>query len=170
MRLALYAACLALGLCGPVLAQTVSPASDFSTLARQAGDRVAIDADALEISEETNTAIFSGNVVVRQGEMEMRAPRVTAVYGEGGPSDLKSFTAAGGRVRMQSDGQVITGDEAYYDFAARVLTFSGNVEVVNATGTVQSARLVIDTRAGTSSFSGGTSGGGRVTSVFTPGG
>lgn len=169
MRLASLAALLALGLCGPALAQTTSPTSDFSTLARQAGDQVSIDADALEISEETNTAVFAGNVVIVQGDMVMRAPRVSALYGAGGPSDLQNFTASGGRVRMESDGQVITGDEAFYDFSARVLTFSGNVEVVNATGTVQSARLVIDTRAGTSSFTGGAGAGGRVTSVFTPG-
>ena len=94
-----------------------------------------------------------------------------AVYGEGGPSDLENFTASGGRIDMIFDGQTAQSNEAFYDFSARTLTLTGDVVVVNASGTVESQRLVIDTRAGTSSFSSGPgTSGGRVTGVFTPGG
>lgn len=150
------------------LAQSSADPSGFGRLSGQAGEQVNITADNLEVAENENTALFSGNVVIVQGTMEMRAPRVLARYGEGGPSDLTNFTASGGRVSMVFDGQTAEGDEAFYDFADRVLTFTGNVNVVNASGTVTSERLVIDTRAGTSSFSG--SSGGRVTGIFTPGG
>ena len=158
---------LAVSLAG---AQSGADPSGFGGLATQSNERVNITADALEVSENENTALFSGNVVIVQGSMEMRAPSALAVYGEGGPSDLKNFTASGGRVHMIFDGQTAQSDSAFYDFAARTLTLTGNVVVVNATGTVESARLVIDTRAGTSSFSGGSGTGGRVTGVFTPGG
>lgn len=154
----------------PVWAQTAADPSGFGGLSRQANEQVNISADALKITEDENTALFTGNVVIVQGTMEMRAPRVLAVYGEGGPSDLENFTASGGRVDMVFDGQTAQGNEAFYDFSARTLTLTGDVVVVNASGTVESQRLVIDTRAGTSSFSGGTGTGGRVTGVFTPGG
>lgn len=168
-----YLCAIALALFLPVAqvqAQSASDPSGFGGLASQADERVNVTADNLKITEDENTALFTGNVIIIQGDMEMRAPRVLAVYGEGGPSDLKNFTASGGRVWMTFDGQTAEGDEAYYDFSGRTLTLTGNVVVVNASGTVRSARLVIDTRAGTSSFAGGAGSGGRVTGVFTPSG
>lgn len=169
MRLLSFAALFAFAL-GISLghAQTSGDPSGFGGLSGQAGEQVNITADNLDITEAESTALFKGNVVISQGTMEMRAPQVLARYGEGGPSDLRNFTASGGRVSMDFDGQTAEGDEAFYDFAQRVLTFTGNVTVINASGTVRSERLVIDTRAGTSSFSG--SSGGRVTGIFTPGG
>ncbi len=160
---------LALLFASPAMAQSAADPSGFGGLSTQAGEQVNITADELEIIEDENTALFTGNVVLIQGTMEMRAPRVLAIYGEGGASDLENFTASGGRIHMIFDGQTAESDEAFYDFSSRTLTLTGNVVVVNQSGTVESARLVIDTRAGTSSFSSGESGG-RVTGVFTPGG
>lgn len=155
----------------PALAQTTqSDPAGFGGLADEAGEEVNVSADNLEISEDQSTALFTGSVVITQGTMRLMAPQVLALYGEDGPSDLESFTASGGRVKMEFDDQVVDGDEAFYDFAQRVLTFTGNVVVVNQTGTVNADRLVIDTRAGTSSFSSSGEGSGRVNSTFTPGG
>lgn len=154
----------------PALAHAQEDPAGFGGLAEDAGAEVEITADDLEVDENDQTALFSGNVLIVQGGLEMRAPQVLANYGEGGPSDLESFTASGGRVEMEFDDQTAVADQARYDFADRVLTMSGNVVVTNPTGTVNSAQLVIDTRAGTSSFSGGGGGeGGRVRGVFTPG-
>lgn len=156
----------------PVFAQsTVSDPAGLGGLSDSADEQVNVTADNLEVDENESVAVFTGNVEVTQGTMNLRAPQLRAVYGEGGPSDLENFTASGGRVFMEFDDQTVEGDEAFYDFTLRVLTFTGNVEVVNASGTVTAERLVIDTRAGTSSFSSsGSGGGGRVTSTFTPGG
>lgn len=170
MRTLCAIACTFLLFAAPALGQTASDPSGFGRLATQADERVNVTADTLEITEDENTALFTGNVIIIQGEMEMRAPRVLAIYGEGGPSDLENFTASGGRVWMTFDGQTAESDEAFYDFTVRTLTLTGDVVVVNASGTVESAQLVIDTRAGTSSFSGGAGAGGRVTGVFTPSG
>ncbi len=151
-----------------VMAQSANDPAGFGRLAQQADDQVNVTADNLEITEDDNTALFTGNVTITQGTMQMLAQRVDVLYGEGGPSDLVEFTATGGRVHMAMDGQTIDGDNAVYNFAQRILTFTGNVVVKNASGTVNADRLVIDTRAGTSSFSGGPAQGGRVTSTFTP--
>lgn len=166
VRLSLSIALCAM-LSAAAFAQTTqSDPAGFGGLADEAGEAVNVTADDLEIDETESTALFTGNVVIVQGSMELRAPRLLAIYGEEGPSDLENFTATGG-VEMDFDDQTVTGEQAHYDFAQRILTFTGSVVVVNATGTVNADRLVIDTRAGTSSFS---SEGGRVTSTFTPGG
>ncbi|WP_127145107.1 lipopolysaccharide transport periplasmic protein LptA [Pelagibacterium montanilacus] len=162
---------IALVLAGPSVAMAQqSGAVDASALASDSGEPVDISADSLEIAEDSNRAVFSGNVVIVQGAMEMRAPRAEAVYGEGGPSDLVEFTASGGRVMMVTEDQEVEADTARYDFRDRTLVFTGNVTVINASGQIDSDRLVIDTRAGTSSFTGGGESGGRVRSVLTPGG
>lgn len=158
-------------LAAPAFAQTTqTDPAGFGGLADEAGEEVNVTADDLQINENESTALFSGNVVIVQGTMELAAPELLAVYGEGGPSDLENFTATGGVV-MNFDDQTVDADQAFYDFAQRILTFTGSVVVVNESGTVNADRLVIDTRAGTSSFSSsGEGGGGRVTSTFTPGG
>jgi lipopolysaccharide export system protein LptA len=158
-------------LAAPAFAQTTqTDPAGFGGLADEAGEEVNVTADDLQINENESTALFSGNVVIVQGTMELAAPELLAVYGEGGPSDLENFTATGGVV-MNFDEQTVDADQAFYDFAQRILTFTGSVVVVNESGTVNADRLVIDTRAGTSSFSSsGEGGGGRVTSTFTPGG
>ena len=168
-RFSLAIACFAL-FAGPALAQTTaSDPAGFGGLAAEADEQVNVTADSLEVLENESTALFTGNVVITQGTMELEAPRVETRYGEGGPSDLESFSASGGRVKMAFDEQTVEADTADYDFADRVLVFTGSVVVINANGTVNADRLVIDTRAGTSSFS-SAGGGGRVTSTFTPGG
>ena len=168
VRLGLSITLLAL-LCAPLFAQTTqTDPAGFGGLADEAGEEVNVSADDLEINENESSALFTGEVVITQGTMELMAPQVLAAYGEGGPSDLESFTASGG-VTMNFDDQTVDAEQAFYDFAQRVLTFTGSVVVVNAQGTVNSDRLVIDTRAGTSSFSSsGEGGGGRVTSTFSP--
>ncbi|WP_417578860.1 LptA/OstA family protein [Pelagibacterium sp.] len=168
-RLSLLIACIAL-LAGPAFAQsTASDPAGFGGLAGEADEQINVSADLLEILENENAAIYTGNVVITQGTMQIASERVETIYGEGGPSDLQSFSASGGRVEMAFDDQTVQADTADYDFGDRVLVFTGSVVVVNASGTVNADRLVIDTRAGTSSFS-SAGGGGRVTSTFTPGG
>lgn len=163
---------LSLGLlAGPLLAQTtVSDPAGFGSLAESADEQVNVTANALEVDENASTATFSGEVVVIQGDMRLEAPMLVAIYGEGGPSDLENFTTSGGRTTMETEDQTVVADTAFYDFSLRVLTFTGDVVVVSASGTVGAEKLVIDTRAGTSSFSGSQSSDGRVTSTFTPGG
>jgi len=147
----------------------VEDPAGFGGMAANADEQVRVTAENLEILDADRIAVFTGNVVVIQGTMEMRAPRLVAVYGEGGPSDLVNFTASGGRVEMMFEDQHTLSDEAFYDFAARILTLSGNVEVTNAGSTVTADQLIVDTRAATSRFSGGSSGGdGRVNAVFQP--
>ncbi|WMT87105.1 hypothetical protein NO932_00450 [Pelagibacterium sp. 26DY04] len=167
VRLGLSLTLVAL-LAGPVLAQTTqTDPAGFGGLADEADEEVNVTADDLQINENESTALFSGNVVITQGTMELAAPEVLATYGEAGPSDLENFTASGG-VTMNFDDQTVDADQAFYDFAQRILTFTGSVVVVNQTGTVNADRLVVDTRAGTSSFSSEGEDGGRVTSTFTP--
>jgi lipopolysaccharide export system protein LptA len=131
-------------------------------LAVQAADPVKITADTFIVDDATRIATFTGSVVVTRTNMTVWAPKVVVDYGEGGPSNIKSFVASGG-VRIKTKEQDATGDRAVYDPVAETLRITGNVMVVNASSTVGGRDLIIDLNANTSVFSGG-----RVTGVFTP--
>ena len=135
-------------------------------LAAQAADPVKITADTFVVDDATRLATFTGNVVVTRTSMTVWAPKVVVDYGEGGPSNIKSFVASGG-VRIKTKEQDATGDRAIYDPAAETLRITGNVMVVNASSTVGSSDLLINLNDNTTVFTGGGNSG-RVTGVFTP--
>lgn len=130
-----------------------------------AADPVEITAEKFEIDDSKHIATFTGKVVVTRTSLTVWAPKVVVDYGDGGPSNIESFVASGG-VRIKTRDQDATGDQAVYDPDTQILRLTGNVMVINATGTVGSPDLVVNLRTNTSVFSGGQ--GGRVTGVFTP--
>jgi lipopolysaccharide export system protein LptA len=130
-----------------------------------AAEAVNITADKFVVDDAAHLATFTGKVVVKRQNLTVWAPKVVVDYGEGGPSNIRSFTASGG-VRIKTGDQDATGDLATYDPRKQILTLSGNVTVTSSTGTVSGPDLVIDLKNNVSTFSGGKSG--RVTGVFTP--
>jgi lipopolysaccharide export system protein LptA len=125
---------------------------------------VEITADNFSLVEAEHQAVFSGNAVVLHPSVTVHAPEIVVVYGAG-TTDIQSFEARGGGVRLETADQSATGDRAVFDPANQVLTLSGNVTVNNSAGTLTGATLVINLANNTSTFSSGS--GGRVTGVFT---
>jgi lipopolysaccharide export system protein LptA len=129
-------------------------------------DPIKITGDKFVIDDAQKTATFTGNVVVLRTKLTVWGNKVVVEYGTGGPSDIKSFTARG-NVRIKTPDQDATGQTAVYDPSTQLLHLTGNVIVVNASGTVGSPELVVNLVTNTSTFS-ASKGGGRVTGVFTP--
>jgi lipopolysaccharide export system protein LptA len=126
-----------------------------------------ISADRFVINEGASEATFSGSVVVVQPGLTVWADTVVVHYGEGGASDLKDFEAIG-NVRIKQPDQTATGARARYNPNTKILRLTGDVVVVNASGTLRGPELVVDLANKITEFSGST-GSGRVTGVFTPG-
>ena len=118
---------------------------------------VEITSDQFVMNETAHEAVFTGNVVVVHPTVTVWAPKVVATYGEGGTTDIETFVASGGNVRLKTKDQDATGDQ--------LMRLTGNVTVVNASGTVKATELVVNMATGVSTFT--SSGGGRVTGVFT---
>ena len=126
---------------------------------------VQITSDLFTVDEKTQEAVFTGNVVVIHPTVKVWADKVVAVYGDTGPSDIKSFIASGS-VKLENDEQTATGDQAVFTPGDQLLRLTGNVEVVNASGTIQAGELVVNMETNVSTFTSSGSGG-RVTGVFT---
>ena len=126
---------------------------------------VQITSDLFTVDEKTKEAVFSGNVVVVHPTVKVWADKVVAVYGQEGPSDIESFIASG-KVKLETDEQPATGDQAVFTPGDQLLRLTGNVVVINASGTIQAGELVVNMETNVSTFtSSGSSG--RVTGVFT---
>lgn len=129
-----------------------------------AASQTRITGDTFVIDEANGTATFSGNVVVERTGLTVWAAKVLIEYGAGGPEDVRNFTATG-RVRIKTPDQDATGDRAVFDPASNQLRMTGNVEVVNATGTLNGPELIVNLNDNSTIFRGGSSG--RVTGVFS---
>lgn len=134
-------------------------------IAHAAPDPVKISGDSFVIDDSNHKATFTGKVVVVRTKLNVWATKVVVDYGDGGPSDIKSFVATGS-VRIKTPDQDATGERAVYDPNTQMLRLTGNVIVVNATGTVGSSELIVNMVTNTSTFT--ATKGGRVSGVFTP--
>ena len=131
----------------------------------EAPNPIKITSDKFQVDDNAHLATFTGKVVVIRTDLTVWAPKVVVDYGEGGPSNIESFTATGG-VRIKTPSQDATGDQAVYDPDTQLLHLVGHVMVTSGGGTVGSPDLVVDLKNNTSVFT--SRKGGRVTGIFTP--
>lgn len=152
IRIALVLIALALG-SAAVVAQTKS--SDGP---------IKVTGDTFVIDEAKGQATFTGNVEIIRAGLTVWAQTVVIEYGVGGPEDVQTFVATG-RVRLKTKDQDATGDRATFNPTTQMLHMTGNVVVVNATGTLTGPSLTVNLADNSTVFEGGK--GGRVTGVFS---
>jgi lipopolysaccharide export system protein LptA len=132
---------------------------------------VDVAADRIEVQDRADRAVFSGNVIVRQAELTLAAPRLTVAYSNSGGIEIERIDASGG-VTMRSPSETASGQFGIYDINSRLITLIGNVRLVRGDSHVNGGRLVINLRDGTAIMDGGAPAGvkeqgGRVTGTFT---
>jgi lipopolysaccharide export system protein LptA len=150
---------------GPALGQTSALKGHNSNAP------VDVAADRIEVQDRADRAIFSGNVVVRQGELTLTASRLTVAYSSAGGVELRRIDATGG-VSVRSPSETAQGNVGIYDLERRIITLIGDVSLVQRDARVNGGRLTIDLDSGRAVMDGGgppgtTSQGGRVTGTFT---
>lgn len=86
-----------------------------------------ITAQQLEVFQDEQKSIFSGEVVAQQGEMTLYTDQLTVIFD--GQNDVSRIEAAGS-VRIEEPLRKARGDHAVFDRDADTLILSGNAEVV----------------------------------------
>ena len=134
---------------------------------------VDVASDRIEVMDRADRAVFSGNVQVRQGDLQLNTARLTVAYANAGGIEIKRLEAAGG-VLLRSPSETARSQFAIYDLDRRLVTMIGGVTLVRGQSRVQGGRLVLDLDTGRAVLDGGTAGapgtsdtGGRVTGRFT---
>lgn len=150
------------GLSAPSLAQGITTSALRGMDSKAPID---VDADRIDVLDQQNQAIFTGNVRVRQGNLTMEADRIKVAYsrpaagsGKGGDPVIQRLDADG-NVRLATPTERATSRFGIYDVDKRVLTLIGNVVLTQGTTKVAGNRLTIDLASGRSTLDGRTSSG-----------
>ena len=119
-------------------------------------------ADRIEVLETEQQALFTGNVEVSQGTLDLSAASVRVLYDSSRDLSVSRLIAEGS-VSVRTPSETARASRAIYDVPRSIVTLLGDVRLARGGDTLTGDRLVIDLNSGSSSI-----GGGRVTGRFTP--
>ncbi|HEY0283571.1 MAG TPA: lipopolysaccharide transport periplasmic protein LptA [Rhizomicrobium sp.] len=125
---------------------------------------IEVTADNFDADANAKTAAYSGNVIVRQGDVRMRANVVRVAVVDGKPSKI----FAQGRVVVDAPSGTATGDNGVYDVGPRLVTLTGRVVLTRDKNVMRGSVLTVNLISGMATLDGGKQQGGRVQGLFTP--
>jgi lipopolysaccharide export system protein LptA len=131
---------------------------------------ITVTADKFLADLNAKTGTYSGNVLVTQCDMRMRANSLRVnVKGKSNAPD--KVLASGGVVMDSPSSGTATGDSAVYDVTPRIVTLNGHVVLTKGKDVMRGAQLTVNLVTGQATLGGNgaaASAGGRVQGVFTP--
>lgn len=151
----ILAALTALVLAVPATAQTNI---NLGGIATDPSAPVEVTADNLNVDQDTGSAVFSGNVVIGQGDLRLSAPSVQVSYAAE-TGDITRLQASGG-VTFATATEAAEAQSADYNLASGLLTLNGDVMLTQGKSALSSDSMILDLNAGTAQMSG------RLRTVF----
>ncbi|MGB5863369.1 MAG: LptA/OstA family protein [Sulfitobacter sp.] len=132
------------------LAQGASVA--FGTISQDTSLPVEVTSDDLTVDQDTGVAVFTGNVVVGQGEMRLSAPRVEVTYSE--TLDAIALMEATGGVTLVSGPDAAESERADYTIEDGTIVMRGDVLLVQGPSALSADMMTILLEDGTARMSG----------------
>lgn len=162
-RLLLACACL----CGALLLAAAPDRSlaqganiAFGNAKEDTSQPVEVTADNLSVDQNNGTAVFTGNVVIGQGEMRLSAARVQVYYAEDG-TRISRLAATGG-VTLVSGDDAAEAARADYNIDNGNIVMTGDVLLVQKGTALTSDKMSVNIADGTAQMQG------RVKTVLQP--
>jgi lipopolysaccharide export system protein LptA len=137
-------------LAGPAMAQVDI---GFGGVSYDDSQPVEVTADSLTVDQTTGEAVFSGNVIVVQGDLRMAAGAVRIVYATTGTQDVQEVIATGG-VLVTRGSDAAEGGRARFEVDTALLTLSGDVLVTQGQTAIAGDSMVVNMRTGNGSVDG----------------
>lgn len=137
---------------GPAMGNAQGTNVAFGTIAQDTDLPVEVTADNLSVDQETGVAIFTGNVLIGQGEMRLSAPRVLVVY-LAEQKGIERLEATGG-VTLVSGPDAAESDRADYSITDGVIVMTGNVLLDQGPNALSADRMTVQLDDGTAQMSG----------------
>ena len=160
-RRTLIAAALA-GLVALIQPAAAQVAIGFGGVAHDSDQPVEAVSDTLTIDQTNGRALFSGNVIIIQGDLRIAAEDVEVIYSDlDGERSVDEVIATGGVLITRGE-DAAEGEDAVYAVAAWILTMTGDVLVTQGTTTIAGDSMVVDMTTGDGVVEG------RVRTVLTP--
>ena len=138
---------------------------------------IEVVSDTLEVLQEQQKAIFSGNVVATQGNINMRAATMVVFYRDTGTGNAGA--TGEGIYRIEAEQNVFfaspletaQGDRAIYDVDGATVHLYGNVLLTREGNVLKGTQMDYNLNTGRSVLVGGApaqGGSGRVRGLFIP--
>jgi lipopolysaccharide export system protein LptA len=159
-------ALLALAMAAGLLPASLGAAGPFNRDAP-----VDYTADHIDIHDLQQQVVLSGDVVISQDSMRLRASRAVVAYlnsaDKNGQPEIVRIDAVGG-VQFTRNAESAGGEVAIYDFRTKLLTVTGNVVLRRNGDEMHCARVIMQMNDDSSHFGSGCDPvkGGRVSGRF----
>jgi lipopolysaccharide export system protein LptA len=127
-----------------------------------ASKQITWNAETVSADIKAETVTLTGNVIVVQGEVKMRADEATLSVPGGQPSRME----ARGHVVVDSPSGTAVGDTGIYDVPQQTVHLLGRVALSKDNNVMTGTALDVDMATGVARITGGTAG--RVRGVFVP--
>jgi len=121
---------------------------------------VEVTAETLDVNQENGSAVFSGEVVVVQGEMKLSADKVSVNYDQE-QSRIASLNATG-NVLLVSGPDAAESDAALYTVDSGLVVLSGNVLMTQGNNAMSAQKANINLVTGNAQMVG------RVKTILIP--
>ena len=122
---------------------------------------VEIAADSLSVDQDTGKAVFSGNVLIGQGDLKLSAGKVEVIYAAE-TGEIAQLMATGG-VTFVTATEAAEAVSADYDLVAGTLVLAGEVLLTQGASAISAERMSINLNSGNAELTG------RVRTVFQQG-
>jgi len=119
---------------------------------------VEVSADNLSVDQGSGTAVFSGNVLIGQGDLRLSAGTVQVIYSDA-TGDISQLLASGG-VTFVTATESAEASSADYNLTSGVLKLSGSVLLTQGASALSADAMTIDVKSGNAQMTG------RVRTVF----
>ena len=149
LRLALFALFIALA---PAVVSAQGANVAFGTISQDTSLPVEVTSEELSVDQQTGTAIFTGNVVIGQGEMRLSAQRVLVVY-RADANGIAKMEATGG-VTLVSGPDAAEAQRADYSIDDGTIVMQGNVLLAQGASALSADTMTIHLKDGTARMSG----------------
>jgi len=123
-----------------------------------------VSSDNFTMDQNAKIGVYTGNVIVHQGEVRMRCNVLRAHLVDDKPD--KIFVQ--GHVVIDAPSGVATGDSGVYDVTPHIITLTGNVVLTKDQNVMRGPQLVVNLVTGQATLAGGAGKPGRIQALFTP--
>jgi len=123
---------------------------------------VEVTADSLTVDQDSRSAVFTGNVVIGQGDLRIAAGEVRVIYDEA-TGDIGQLLASGG-VTFVTATEAAEAQNADYNLTTGLLTLTGDVLLTQGGSALSADSMTVNLADGTARMEG------RVRTVFQQGG
>lgn len=173
MRAILSFLCLLLALPAVAATDAPSPAAKYKS-----NEPIEITADALEVFQAENRAVFTGHVVAVQGKTKLKSEKMVVHYRPSGEKSIAQQDAIKkievmGSVFLSTPEETASGATGLYDVENHKIHLNDNVVLTRGKNVLKGDKLTYDFETGKSVVTGGANvqtGGGkeRVRALFIP--